>query len=163
RAYDSERRRRGTSLFSPTQHSLKTQLFDLLARMNIARQSNRPIHPQSYGFALFNVGFSPEAGAGTSACFPFNGAATGVAASVGDDVGIPPSVYGFLTSASTTSCAPPVLSFVCRALLYSFSARSLCPKISKIFPRYRWLQTSVHFSEGSGTVASASRNAFADA
>jgi hypothetical protein len=60
--------------------------------MNIARQSNCDSQPFSYGFGLFNVGFSPEAGAGTSACFPFAGAATGVAASEGDGVGIPLSV-----------------------------------------------------------------------
>jgi len=60
--------------------------------MNIARQPKLCFHPRSYGFGLFNVGFSPEAGAGTSACFPFGGAATGVAASEGDGVGIPLSV-----------------------------------------------------------------------
>src|SRR6266436_6605315 len=69
----------------------------------IQRGIKNPSPQLPYGFGFFNVGFSPEAGAGTSACFPFAG--VGVAVSAGDGVGIPPSVYGSLFTAPTPPCA----------------------------------------------------------
>ena len=48
---------------------------------------------------------------------------------------VAPSAYAFFKNPSATSCAPPVLSLVCFALLYSFTARSRCASKSKIFPR----------------------------
>src|SRR5882757_7002617 len=54
---------------------------------------------------------------------------------VGTEAAIDPSEYAFFRKDSATSCALPVSSLVCLALLYSLTARSRWPSRSKILPR----------------------------